>query len=247
MTLQAVIIDDVKKAIQNLQQDLSLYCPEVQVIGSAEGVVSGAKLLQQTKPDVIFLDIQMNDGSGFDLLDIAGEHNFTVIFVTAFNEHALQAIKYSAIDYLLKPVDPDDLKKAVARVLKFKQGSSTNLQVLKQHLDSNQKQSDVLALNTQEKIHVVKIQDIIHCESKGNYTEFNFTHGKKIIVTNTLKDYEDLLKERKFFRVHQSHLVNTKHIIEFNKSEDALLMSDKKLIPVSVRKRSDVIQMLETL
>lgn len=247
MNIKAVIIDDVKKAIQNLEKDLKIYCPDIEIIGSAEGVVSGIRLIRSVKPELVFLDIQMNDGSGFDLLDLVGEENMTIIFVTAFNEHALQAIKYSAIDYLLKPVDPDELVKAVARVKKTKQSSATNVQVLKEHLSLKNKTSDVLALNTQEKIHVVKLQDIIRCESQGNYTEFYFAQGKKIVVTNTLKDYEELLKERNFFRVHQSHLVNTKHILEFIKSQDALLMSDKQLIPVSVRKRTEVVQMLEEL
>ncbi len=245
--ITAILIDDIEHARNTLKQDLQTYVPELSVIGEAGGVVDGARLLKKIKPDILFLDIQMQDGSGFDLLDILPEINFKIIFITASDAHAIKAFRYSAIDYLLKPVDPDELTAAIAKYQSQTKNENEKYQLLKESLQNPNKPHTKLALNTQEKITVVTISDIIRCESSGNYTEFHFVSNKKLLVTRTLKDYEDLLIAQGFYRVHQSHLINTHYIQEFVKSDDEIRMTDGSRIPVSTRRRADVIKMLDEL
>lgn len=246
--IKAIIIDDIEQARITLKKDLQTYAQDVQVIGEAGGVVEGAKLLNSVKPDVLFLDIQMQDGSGFDLLDILKEINFKIIFITASDAHAIKAFRYAAIDYLLKPVDPDELVEAMKKLREEKVNESEKYKLLNDSLKNHQKPHERLALHTQDKIHIVNISDIIRCESNVNYTEFHFAGGKKLLVTKTLKDFEDLLADQGFYRVHQSHLINTRYIKEFVKTDGGyLLMNDGCNVPVSTRKRPEVMKMLEEL
>ena len=244
--LKAIIIDDVEQARKTLKKDLSSYCKEIEIIGEASGVVEGVKLLKKTDPDVVFLDIQMQDGSGFDLLELLNDIKFKIIFTTASDAHAIKAFKYSALDYLLKPIDPDDLKLAVEKLASNPITDKENLKLLLSNVKN--KKHDRLALHTQDKIHIVTITDIIRCEANVNYTEFYFSGGKKLLVTRTLKEFDELLAENGFFRVHQSHLVNTHFIKEFIKTDGGyLIMNDGSNVPVSSRKRAEVVQMLEEL
>jgi two-component system, LytTR family, response regulator len=246
--IKAIIIDDIEQARITLKKDLQVYAKDVTVIGEANGVVEGAKLLRTTQPDVLFLDIQMQDGSGFDLLDILKDIPFKIIFITASDAHAIKAFRYAAIDYLLKPVDPDELTAALAKFREQKLNENEKYKLLNESLKNNHRSHERLALHTQDKIHIVNISDIVRCESNVNYTEFHFSNGKKLLVTKTLKDFEDLLDDQGFYRVHQSHLVNTKYIKEFVKTDGGyLLMNDGCNVPVSTRKRPEVIKMLEEL
>lgn len=246
--IKAIIIDDIEQARITLKKDLEVYAPEVNVIGEANGVVEGAKLLKSTLPDILFLDIQMQDGSGFDLLDILKEIPFKIIFITASDAHAIKAFRYAAIDYLLKPVDPDELTAAIKKFKEQKLNENEKYQLLNDSLKNHQRTHERLALHTQDKIHIVSINDILRCESNVNYTEFYFINGKKLLVTKTLKDFEDLLNDQGFYRVHQSHLVNTKFIKEFVKTDGGyLIMTDGSNVPVSTRKRPEVMKMLEEL
>ena len=246
--IKAVLIDDIEQARITLKKDLSVYAPDVEVIAEAGGVVEGARVLRSISPDVIFLDIQMQDGSGFDLLEILPDIPFKIIFITASDAHAIKAFRYAAIDYLLKPVDPDELKTALDKLRNQKLNENDKYRLLNDSLKNAGKPQSRLALHTQDKIHIVNIADILRCESNVNYTEFHFSDGKKLLVTKTLKDFEDLLSEHGFFRVHQSHLVNTRCIKEFIKADGgSLLMSNGKTIPVSTRKRAQVLEMLEAL
>jgi len=246
--IKAIIIDDIEQARITLKKDLETYAKDVQIIGEANGVVEGAKLLKTIQPDLLFLDIQMQDGSGFDLLDILKDINFKIIFITASDAHAIKAFRYAAIDYLLKPVDPDELTSALSKFKADKLNENEKYKLLNESLKNNSKPHERLALHTQDKIHIVNINDIIRCESSVNYTEFFFTGGKKLLVTKTLKDFEDLLSDQGFFRVHQSHLINTKFIKEFVKTDGGyIIMTDGSNVPVSTRKRPEVVKMLEEL
>lgn len=246
--IKAIIIDDIEQARTTLKKDLEVYAPDVEVIGEANGVVEGAKLLKKVLPDILFLDIQLQDGSGFDLLDILHDIPFKIIFITASDAHAIKAFRYAAIDYLLKPIDPDELMASIARYKEQNLNENEKYKLLNDSLKEQHKPHERLALHTQDKIHIVNINDIIRCESNVNYTEFFFQNGKKLLVTRTLKDFEDLLSDQGFFRVHQSFLVNTKYIKEFQKEYGGfLLMSDGSSIPVSTRKRPEVLRMLEGL
>lgn len=249
--ISAVIIDDMPSAIKNLQQDLQAYCPQVEIVGTAEGVVSGAKLLKEIKPDILFLDIQMQDGSGFDLLEILPEATFNVIFTTASDAFAIKAFRFSAVDYLMKPIDPEDLMEAVSKVeqqgVQKMTGKQEGLELLLETVKSKETPSR-LALHTQEKILLTEIAHIIRCESSGNYTHFYFVDGSKILVTKTLKEYDKLLEDHHFVRVHQSHLINAQLIKEYIKTEGGyLVMKDGSRVPVSVRKKTEVIKLLDTL
>lgn len=243
----AIIIDDIPEARQTLKEDIETYCPNVNVIGEAEGVVTGAKILKKENPDIVFLDIQMKDGSGFDLLEILPEISFKIIFTTASDAHAIRAFRFAAIDYLMKPIDPDELMESVEKAQDQLSGEGEKVDLLLQSMKSNHAPKK-LALHTLEKIHVVEINNILRCESSGNYTIFYFSDRPKLLVTKTLKEYDKLLSEFSFLRVHQSHLINSNQIKEFVKSDGGyIVMHDGVKIPVSVRKRAAVVKMLENL
>jgi two-component system LytT family response regulator len=247
MKLTAAIVDDVAQARATLKEDLAAYCPNIEIIGEADGVVTGSKLLNKIKPDVVFLDIQLQDGTGFDILEILGDISFQVIFTTASDEFAIKAFKFSAVDYLLKPIDPDELIVAVQKISKVNNSTQENYDLL---LTTVKEQSAPkrLALHTLEKIHVTEIADIVRCESNGNYTTFYFKNGQKLLVTKTLKEYDQMLGEYHFARVHQSHLINAQQIKEFVKVDGGyLVMRDGSKIPVSLRKKSVVMKLLEDL
>ncbi len=245
--ISAIIIDDIQQARNTLKEDLKNYCPNITVIGEAEGVVSGVKLLKAKQPDVLFLDIQMQDGSGFDLLEILPEIPFKVIFTTASDAFAIKAFRFSAIDYLLKPIDPDELIEAVKKLEAEQAPQKENIDLLLNSVKENSGPRR-LALHTQEKIHITNVEDIIRCESSGNYTIFHFADSPKLMVTKTLKEYDQLLQDHGFIRVHQSHLINRQRIKEFVKIDGGyLVMQDKTHVPVSLRKKSTVIKMLEDL
>lgn len=245
--IKAVIIDDIEQARTTFKKDLEEYAKDVKVIGEAGGVVEGAKLLKNVKPDILFLDIQMQDGSGFDLLDLLSEIPFKIIFITASDAHAIKAFRYAAIDYLLKPVDPDELVNAIDKFRGQRVDEQKKYELLNESLKNKNKKTERLALHSQNKIDLVNISDIVRCESEVNYTVFFLTGGRQIVVSKTLKEYEEILSNHHFYRVHQSHLVNTKYIKEFVKTDDELIMTEGKSIPVSSRKRPEVVQMLDNL
>jgi two-component system LytT family response regulator len=245
--IKAVIIDDIEQARTTFKKDLEEYAKDVQVIGEAGGVVEGAKLLKNVKPDILFLDIQMQDGSGFDLLDLLNEIPFKIIFITASDAHAIKAFRYAAIDYLLKPIDPDELVRSINRFREQRVDEHKKYELLSETLKNSGKKTERLALHSQNKIDLVNISDIIRCESEVNYTVFFLTGGRQIVVSKTLKEYEEILSSHNFYRVHQSHLVNTKYIKEFVKTDDELIMTEGRSIPVSSRKRPEVVQMLDNL
>lgn len=242
--IRALIVDDIADARNNIRLDLETYCPSVEIIGEADGVVSGAKKIRELKPDVVFLDIQMQDGTGFDLLDIVGDIDFKVIFTTASDEYAIKAFKFSAVDYLLKPIDPDELVTAIEKIKNTSALPKENLSLLSEGIKDHQSIKR-LALNTLEKILIVDIKDIVRCESSVNYTTFFFADKTKLMVTKTLKEYDDLLSPLGFIRVHQSHLINSKLVKEFIKSDGGyLVMKDGSSVPVSTRKRQAVVEVL---
>ena len=247
--LKAVIIDDVMQARAALRADLKDHCPQVEIVGEAEGVETGIALIRKESPDLIFLDIKMNDGTGFDLLEKIGKGGFKVIFTTAFNDQAIRAFRFSAIDYLLKPVDPQDLKRAVEKYEDEKQTHQDQYRFLLENFRQfSTAPVKKIALNTHEKVHFVSVNEILRCESDSNYTSFFLQDGSKILVTKTMKDYEDLLEPHGFIRVHHSHFVNINHVREFVKNEGGMLvMKDGSLVPVSSRKKDVVLKRLQEM
>ena len=249
--LKTVLIDDNPHAIAGMKEDLARWFPQLEVVGEADGVVTGAKVLRQLQPDLLFLDIQMGDGTGFDLLEIVPDLNFQLIFTTAHDEHALRAFKFAAVDYLLKPIDPDELKRAVERVLQNQNENehqnekiSERIPMLQAHFQQ-QEVPKTIALHTAEKIHIARIKDIVRMEASGNYTNVYFIDNQRLLLTKTLKELAQLLGDSGFLRTHQSHLVNLDHLREFVKTDGGyLVLSDGAKVPVSVRKRSEVLERL---
>ena len=243
--MRAVIIDDNEKARIALGSDLEDYCEQVDVVGEADSVESGIKLIIRKKPDLIFLDIKMGDGTGFDLLEqLPDQVNSQVIFTTAYDEFALKAFKYAALDYLLKPIDSEDLVRAISR-LKIRNVSSDYTELI--DMLKGQKPQN-LTLAESDRIHVIAIDSIIRCASDKNYTTFWTTDKKQITVSKTLKDYDALLSDKGFVRVHHGHLVNINQIKEVVKiGGPYLIMKDNAQVPVSVRKKDDLMQKLRDL
>ena len=249
--VKAVIIDDEKKSRQALTGLLERYCHNVIILGEAEGVRSGIEMIKSTSPDVVFLDIQMQDGSGFRLLQSFEKIDFEIVFTTAFDQYAIKAIRFSALDYLLKPIVPQELIEAVRKVEDLKMARQQNIQeninVLLENIQ-NPAESRKIILSTAEKIHVVDVDDIIRCESDNYYTKFFFLDGSRLLISKTLKENESLLRGHQFIRSHKSHLVNTKYIRGFVKSDGGyILMSDNSKVPVSRRRKELIMETLNNL
>lgn len=244
--IRAVVIDDVEKARIALKSDIQKHCQGVKVVAEAGGVEEGLKVVEDYAPDLIFLDIRMSDGSGFDLIERLKQrnnHDLNVIFTTAHNEYAIKAFKFSALDYLIKPVDPDDLVRAVAKVSTVhRAGSRQSLELLLDTMKNLEGPGKRIALNSSEKVQIVNIQDIVRCESQRNYTLFYLAGNKQILVTKTLKEFEDMLDEHSFIRVHHSHLINLRYLKEYLKTESLAVMEDGTQVPVSVRKKEQLLK-----
>ncbi|HBS87360.1 MAG: DNA-binding response regulator [Bacteroidetes bacterium GWF2_38_335] len=247
--IKAVIIDDIDNSRLTLKHDLEEYCRGIQIVGEADSVESGIKAIQKFNPDVVFLDIQMGDGTGFDILERIGQFNFQVIFTTALDAYGIKAIKFSALDYLLKPIDPDELIAAVEKLQKKDASVSIkdNISLLLENIRENKSGNKRIALNSADRVHMVFVSDIIRCESQGSYTIFYLKSKEQIVVTRNLKEYEMMLEEFSFIRIHHSHLINFNFMKEFVKKDGGYaIMTDGSQVPVSFRKKDRLIKMMGT-
>lgn len=243
---KVAIIDDESLARENLKNLIREYCPNIEVIGEAEGVESGCQLIQNLQPDAVFLDVAMQDGTGFDLLDRFTEYSFQVIFQTAFDEFAVKAFKYSAVDYLLKPVGVGELVKAVNKISN-KRNQAEIAQQLASLIHLNKKKTfEKIVLNSNEGMHFVEIADIVRLQSDVNYTTFYLDSGERITVTKTIKSFEELLPENHFFRPHQSFIVGLQYVKKVLREDGGYaLMKDGAKIPISRRKKDRFIMALQ--
>jgi two-component system LytT family response regulator len=246
--LTAILVDDMSDALQFLRRCIETNHPEIEIIGTAQSVVEAAKMLRKSEPDILFLDIILGDGKGFDLLEIFPELQSKIIFVTASDEYAVRAFQFAAIDYVLKPYSDEELGRAIARAKKQIQPTTERLTILKETIDAPEKKPKRISLHTLDKIIVVDLADIIRCESDNNNTLFYIKDKKRIFVTRTLKYFAELLKNFGFLRVHQSHLVNLEYISAFIKTDGGyLLLNNGENVPVSVRKKGEVIEILDQM
>lgn len=248
--LNAIIVEDEKRSRETLSGLLKLYCKNVNIIAEADGMQTGIEVIEKYKPDVLFLDVQMPDGSGFRLLESLKEIDFDIVFTTAYDQFAIKAIKFSAIDYLLKPIYPDDLIAAVKKAEQRQdvRNSRKNVEVLLENMKKPESEPPRIVLSTSEKINVVEVKDIIRCESDNYYTLYCFTNGTKLLVSKTLKENEELLKGFNFIRPHKSHLINTMYIKSFNRHEGGFIqMTDGSLVPVSRRKKEKIMEIINNL
>jgi two-component system LytT family response regulator len=235
--IRAIIIDDEPESRKVVANILNNFCKDVTILGEADGVASGIKLINQEQPDVIFLDIQMPDGDGFDILESFETITFHVIFITAYNQYAIKAIEFSAIDYLLKPLDPAKLLKAVEKLKNLSPKTNQSSERVEMLL-KNKNNISKIALPTLNGYRFVRVRDIIRCEANNNYTSFYLQTTEKIVVTRTLKDFELILKDDSFIRVHQSHLINVDYVEQYIKGDGGTaIMSDGSEVEISRRKK----------
>lgn len=246
--LNAILIDDETNCLKMLEWELKNSCPEVNILGMYDSGKEGLKAINKEKPDVVFLDIEMPYLNGFELLELIPNIDFDVVFTTAYDEYAVKAIKISAVDYLLKPIDGEDLAKAVARVeeKKKKNIGSENIDFLKKQLeDSRRNNIKNLALPTYEGYVFVKLEEIIYCQSDNNYATVFLKTGKKILISRTLKEVAEMLAEQdNFYRVHNSFLVNLNEIKNYVKTDGGyLVMSNDGKVKVSRSKKEELLNL----
>ncbi|MEL6561420.1 MAG: LytTR family DNA-binding domain-containing protein [Bacteroidota bacterium] len=235
---KAVIIDDEYHNREQLTRLLDEHCESIEVAGMAAAIEDGLLLVKSIKPDVVFLDIEMPGGSGFDLLRKIDQVDFKVIFVTAYNSYALKAIKFSALDYILKPIDPEELIEAVDKLDQLRY-QSESLDLLRENLKDQG--SGKIALHTQDEIHFVEIGDIVRLEASANYTRLFLSDQSTLLLSKNLGFYEKLLQDSSFFRSHQSHLINLNYVAKYVKKDGGyLLMSDDQIVPVSRLKKEEI-------
>ncbi|MFT3794705.1 LytR/AlgR family response regulator transcription factor [Flavobacterium sp.] len=248
--LRAVVIDDIDEIRKKNIHIIKSNCPNIAVIGQANSVESGVNLIRQIVPDIVFLDIEMPGGNGFDLLQKLKPIQFKVIFITGYEDFAIRAFRFSAIDYLLKPLDPAELIEAVNKAEEslHKEAFELKMNTLFSNLE-RPRDLQKIVLKTSEKIYSVNIQDIVSCEADKNYTTFHFINAPKLLVSVTLKEYETLLKPFNFFRSHQSHLINLLYFDHFIKSDggNTIIMKNKSAIPLSTRKKEEFLAIIEML
>ena len=240
--LKTLIVDDEQDAVNFINSIIGEYCPSLEVVAKANNIVQGAAAINDKKPDLVFLDVEMPNGNGFDLLAQFPEKDFEVVFITAFNHYAIKAIKFSAVDYILKPINIHEFIEAVNRVVKKRserpsQGNE-NLKILMENLRTSPPSR--MAIPTADGMEYLNPRDIIRIEADRSYSWFFLTGGRKILVSKHLKEFQELLSDRHFFRSHNSHLINLKYVKKYIRKEGGYIeMTDNTMIPVS-RNRKDL-------
>jgi two-component system, LytTR family, response regulator len=252
--ITAVIIDDDTNLRNGLRELLSFYAPDIKIIGEAEDVASGVEVIDRLKPQVVFLDIQLHDGTGFDVLEkIAQKNGKTtshIVFITAHEEYAIKAFRFSALDFLLKPVDPDELENVIGKIKKVleKNDSYAHIDLLLENIRKKVDNFKRIALTTADGIHLYEVSDIIRCEGEDNYTTFFIKNNIPVIISKTLKEYEDLLSEYGFERIHQKHLINLAYLKSYVKKEGGfVVMADNAQLPISARKKERLQELIKSL
>jgi two-component system LytT family response regulator len=245
--IKAIIVDDEPHFRENLRTIMNLQATDIEVVAEAGSVAEAVRLIMQHKPQLLFLDVHLPDGLGFDILKQLGSSGHKVIFTTAHDNYAITAFRFNAIDYLLKPVDPEMLIEALSRV-REQPFLNSGLEERLQDVLSKPSERTKISLPTLEGITMLNIQDIIRCESDGSYTSFFTTKGRRIVVSRSIKEYDELLTPHRFFRVHQSHLVNLQYVEQFLKVDGGtLIMSDGSQIEVSRRRKDQLLQLIQSL
>lgn len=246
--LNTIIVEDEDNAREMLQNLLAKYCPEVNVLAACGNIEDGLAAIEEHRPDLLFLDIEMQTGTGFDLLEKVEYRGFEVIFTTAYDTYALKAIKFSAIDYLLKPIDVGDLQHAVQQVeqKKHQTDQQRKLEVLLSNLNPQQRPEDKsITLSTSDGLQFVKISDIVRCEANGAYTNFVLKNRKDILVSKNLKEYENLLSDYSFYRIHHSHLINLSEVDRYVKADGGyVVMKDGSQVGISNKKKDEFLALM---
>lgn len=252
--ITALLIDDDANLRNGMRSLLERYAPEIMIIGEADNVKSGIEAMENLQPQVVFLDIQLGDGTGFDILeDIAqkrGKSTSHIVFITAHEQYAVKAFRFSALDFLLKPVDPEELEKVIVKIKNVlaKNDNYAHIDLLLENIRKKVDNFKRIALSTSDGIHLFEISDIIRCESEDNYTKFYIKNNKPILISKTLKEYEEMLTEHGFERIHQSHLINLSYLKSYIKKDGGyVVMADNSNLPISQRKKERLQEVLKNL
>jgi len=248
--IKAIIIDDEKNSREVIHEIIKEYFDEIKIVAQAGDVETSIKEIEKHKPNLLFLDIDLPDGTGFDVLKNVDYKDMKVIFITAHQEYAITAIKFSAFDFILKPYNSSELIKTVKRVIEEQNAENNSLrfEAILSNFGNALPELKKIVLKTSDRIYLVNIKDIIRCEAENNYTLFYLSNGNKILVSKTIKTYETLLANHGFLRVHQSHLVNLNYIQHFDKPDGGMLvLSDNSSVPVSQQKRSNLLDYFSSL
>ncbi len=244
--LKAILVDDEWSSLQNLQQKIREFCPDVKIVAATQKPEEALSLIQQHRPDILFLDIEMPRMSGFRLLEELNDLEADIIFTTAYNHYAIDAIRISAFDYLVKPISVEELQNAVNRLArKHGQQVQEKLQVLRKSMQENKSQEDSIALPTRDGMEFVKIKNIVRIESNSNYSKLYFQDGHMMLVTRLLKDFEEMLLPYHFYRVHNSHLINMSYIKKYIRGEGGqVVMQNGDVIDVARRKKEEFLKLI---
>lgn len=245
--LRAVIAEDEPRNVENLRKILENHCDDVEVVGTADSVKSAVDIIKKTNPHVLFLDIEMPPHKGFEVLEQFPTINFDVIFITAHEEYALQAIKFAALDYLLKPISIEEVKQSLKKVNRNRNGQSNELAaILKEYLKDKENTFSKIVIPSNDGYNVVDLTNIVYCEACDSYTKIHTDENKVHLISKPLKEYDELLSDKGFYRVHKSYLVNVNHIRKIIKGIGAaVIMSDNTNIPISMRKKDEFFQSLK--
>jgi two-component system LytT family response regulator len=251
--IQALLVDDEQNSRETLKGKLELFCPEVEVIGEAGSVAEAQEALQKHKPQLLFLDIELGGESGFDLLEALSAQTTespSVVFITAHDEFAIRAIKFSALDYLLKPIDPEELVKAVRKAEEEKgmPAKASSFDVLVENIRKAAGSPKKVVVPTSDGMHVIKISEIVRLESSSNYTTFYLANHKPLLASKTLKEFDSLLNGYSFNRIHKSHLVNMNYVKRYVQTDGGyLILEDDSHVPVANRKKEHLLNILKNL
>lgn len=251
--ITALLIDDDINLRNGMKSLLKRFESDIEIIGEADSVKSGVEAMSTLQPQVVFLDIQMGDGTGFDVLEAMSKREVkltsNIVFITAHEQYAIKAFRFSALDFLLKPVDPDELEKVIEKIKTVidKNEDYAHIDLLLENMRKKEEQFKRIALSNSTGTYVVEVSDIIRCESDDNYTKFFLKNKKPILISKTLKEYEELLSENGFERVHQSHLINLAYLKTFIKDKCYIIMKDNSQIPVAQRKKDRLYGLLKKI
>jgi len=252
--ITALLIDDDANLRNGMRSFLDRYGPEIRIIGEADSVKTGVEAMLLLQPQVVFLDIQLGDGTGFDILEQTAQKNGKssshIVFITAHEQYAIKAFRFSALDFLLKPVDPEELQKVIDKIKNVldKNRDYAHIDLLLENIRKKVDNFKRIALSTSEGIHLFEISDIIRCESEDNYTRFYIKNNKPVLISKTLKEYEDLLTEHGFERIHQSHLINLSYLKSYIKKDGGyVIMADNSNLPISQRKKERLQELLKLM
>lgn len=251
--IKAILIDDDHHLRTGLKALLERYTDDIAIIGEAESVKTGIEAVQKYKPQVIFLDIHLSDGTGFDMFEklaTLGRIKAHIVFITAHEQYAVKAFKFSALDFILKPVDFEELQHTIAKIKEVVNQNSSfeHIDLLLENIRKKVDNFRRIALSTSDGIHLFDVADIIRCEAKVNYTQFYIKNHKPVLISRTLKEYEEILSEHGFERVHQSHLINLSYLKSYIRSDGGyVIMSDNSTIPIAQSKKDKLQELIRTL